>query len=134
MTGRLRALAAVALAGALAFGTRAHLRARLAAVEGELSRELGAKVEIGAIDLDLDGTLRLERIALPGVLELESLEVGLSPRALLSGRLDGPELRLRRPRLHLTLDRNGRPGAGAPVARAVRRLGLGDPDDGEAMG
>jgi hypothetical protein len=107
-----------ALAIGMPVATSAWVHARTNDVAEHLSRAAGVHAEIGAIDADLTGRVRLGDVALGSLVAADAIEASVALDSLLSGRLGADEIRVARPRILIDVAADG----DSELARVVRRL------------
>ena len=109
---------------AVPLAARGYLAHRVShALEPALGRLVGRAVTVGGVEADLSGALRLDRVAIAGVGEAETIEAGFGPGDVLAGRLAPAEVEVSRPRLVLELDGRGHSNLEPILARVARRIG-----------
>lgn len=103
------------------------------------SAALGETVEIGSVQAELTGSVRLERVAIGGVFGADAIEGSVGLETLLSGRLTADEIRIESPWLRTRVDDSGdtqlnrlvrraaaararRPASASSGARRLRRI------------
>jgi len=111
-----------ALALGVPAGASAWVSARTRTLADHLGARAGVEVQLGAIDADLTGTVRLTEVALGGLVAADSLEASVALDSLLAGTLRADEIRVAGPRVALEVDADG----DSDLARVARRL-LGHP-------
>jgi hypothetical protein len=99
-------------------GAAAWVHARTDDVVADLTRAAGVHAEIGAIDADLTGRVRLGDVALGTLVAADAIEASVALDSLLSGRLGADEIRVARPRITIDVS----PDGDSELARVVRRL------------
>jgi hypothetical protein len=104
-------------------GAAAWVRARTDEVAADLSRAAGERAEIGGIDADLTGRVRLTDVALGSLVAADAIEASVALDSLLSGRLGADEIRVARPRIAIDVS----PDGDSDLARVVRRLAKPSP-------
>ena len=109
---------AAVLAIAVPTGLAHHLDQRIEqGLEPALADALGVGVEIGSIEANLTGTLRIEGLAIGRLLTADAVEASVALSSLLGGDIRADELRLEHPHLRIYVDRDGR----ANLERILRR-------------
>jgi hypothetical protein len=92
-------------------------------LEPALEDALGVPVDIGGVEANLSGAVRVDRVAIGEVLAIASIEAGVQPGSLLGGHLSPDEIRIDAPRVHLAFGAGGS-NVDAPLARLRQRLDL----------
>lgn len=119
--GRERILlcGALALAVVVPLGLRWHLSRRIERdLEPSLSRAMGTGVHIGDVEAGLDGSVRLDHVAVGQMFEARGIEASVGLGSMLSGRLSPDEIRVESPALHVHIDDDGQ----SNLERLARRL------------
>src|SRR3984885_15107224 len=115
-------LCAFATTAAFAIGmpvaAAAWVHARTDDVAAHLSRAAGERAEIGGIDADLTGRVRLTDVALGSLVAADAIEASVALDSLLSGHFGADEIRVARPRIAIDVS----PDGDSDLARVVRRL------------
>jgi hypothetical protein len=101
----------LALAALVPLAAHHHLARR---IDADLAPALTALVDqpvrIGSVDADLTGAVRLRDVAVGTLMAADAIEAAVIPslQALTGGTLRLREIRVERPRLHVSIDRRGR--------------------------
>ncbi|NVB79459.1 MAG: hypothetical protein HOV81_13775, partial [Kofleriaceae bacterium] len=74
--------------------------------------------QIGSVDADLTGTIRLSGVALGDMIAADQIEASVALDSLLAGQVSADEIRVAGPHLSISIDRDG----DSDLARLVRRL------------
>ncbi|HEY1554817.1 MAG TPA: biosynthetic peptidoglycan transglycosylase, partial [Kofleriaceae bacterium] len=114
--GVLAATAIVALGAPI--GAAAWVGARTRALADHLGAAGEVPAQIGRVDADLTGTVRLSDVRLGTLFAADSIEASVALEPLLAGQIGADEIRVASPRIALAIDRGG----DSDLARLVRRL------------
>ncbi len=119
ITRERRILAATAvLAVGVPLGAASWVRSRTDDLAGHLTAASGVPAEIGAVDADLTGAIRLTDLALGSLVSVDAIEASVAMSSLLGGNLRADEIRVDGPRVALAIDAGG----DSDLARLARRL------------
>lgn len=99
-------------------GAAAYVNARTGELADRLGEAGGVPAQIGSIDADLTGAIRLSDVALGDLVAADSLEASVALESLLSGELHADEIRVSHPRVDIAASTNG----DSDLARLARRL------------
>ncbi len=123
MLPRVRRDRRIALAmAACAIGVPVAAAAWVATSTDALADQLGAAggvpVQIGTVDADLTGTIRLSDVAFGHLVSAEAVEASVALESLLAGTLRADEIRVAAPRVAIQIDSTG----DSDLGRLARRL------------
>ena len=112
----------LALAAALAIGVPAGAAAwvghRKHALAEHLALVADVPAQIGGVDSDLTGTIRLTDVGFGDLIGADEIEASVSLESILAGELHADEIRVVAPRVSLAIDASG----DSDLARLARRL------------
>jgi hypothetical protein len=94
------------------------IHARTENLAGHLSRASETPSQIGKIDADLTGTIRLSDVSIGNLIAAESIEASVAHQSLLDGDHKADEIRVAAPHIAIQVDRDG----DSDLARLVRRF------------
>jgi hypothetical protein len=112
------ACATAVIAVGAPIGAAAFVRARTHELAQRIGAAAGVPVELGEIDADLTGTLRLSDVVLGSLFSADRVEASVALESLLAGHFSADEIRVAGPRIAVDVDRDG----DSDLARVVRRL------------
>jgi hypothetical protein len=120
LSRRHRVVAATAaLATGVPVGAACWIGARTQELADRLGERGGVQAQIGHVDADLTGTIRLGDVALGTLFAADSVEASVALDSLLAGHFSADEIRVAGPRIAVEIERDG----DSDLARLVRRLG-----------
>jgi hypothetical protein len=96
----------------------AWVSARTHALADQLSAAGGVAAQIGTIDADLTGTIRLSDVAFGPLIAADAIEASVALDSLLAGTLRADEIRVAGPRVQVQVDGDG----DSDLSRLARRL------------
>ncbi|MBL9019788.1 MAG: transglycosylase domain-containing protein [Myxococcales bacterium] len=111
-------IATAVLAIGVPIGAAAYVHARTGELADQLGEAGGVPAQIGAIDADLTGAIRLSEVALGDLVAADSIEASVALESLLSGELHADEIRVSHPRVDIAASTDG----DSDLARVARRL------------
>src|SRR4051794_26727999 len=101
----LAATAAVALGAPVC--AAAWVRHRTQQLAEHLGRASDVRAQIGGVDADLTGTIRLTDVSLGELFAAEAIEASVALSSLLDGSLGADEIRVAGPRVEISVDPSG---------------------------
>jgi hypothetical protein len=94
------------------------VRAKTDALADQLGTVAGVPAQIGSVDADLTGAIRLTDVTLGSLVSVDAIEASVAMSSLLGGQLRADEIRVDGPRVAVEIDANG----DSDLARLARRL------------
>ena len=114
-----RVLCATALfAVGVPIGAATWVRSRTDALADSLTAVAGVPAQIGSVDADLTGAIRLTDVSLGSLLSVDAIEASVAMSSLLGGQLRADEIRVDGPRVAIDVDASG----DSDLARLARRM------------